>query len=361
MSFARIQDQEIALRLLRGIVRRGRMPNGLLFWGPGGVGKGLTAREFAKAVNCTESPDDACDACLSCRKIEHGNHADVMRISPTGKTRIFKVEAIEELNETAAYRPFEGGSRIVIIEDADRMRVDAQNHFLKTLEEPPSKTTFILLTEWPRHLLPTIRSRCQRVRFGALRPETVVSMLAERADLTPEACRTLAALSGGSMARAIQLVETDRRPVVMDMVCQLAAGTDPLFLSEQFGVHIQTTEKRITAQVFGESSATARSDSEEESAPDKEELEAHVTGLVRQEMLEHLILFDAWYRDELIHGITGNLRFAHNQDHAHLLPKTGDAEKQKKKLQAIADAWKYIERNMNKTRIFRDLFFVLAS
>ena len=359
MSFATIQDQDIALRLLRGIVRSGRIPNGLLFWGPKGVGKGMTAHEFTKAVNCLESPDDACDACLACRKVEHGNHADVMRFSPTGKTRIINVETIESINETASFRPFEGGTRIVIIEDADRMNEPAQNHFLKTLEEPPSKTTFILLTEWPRHLLPTIRSRCQQVRFGALRPETIADMLARRTDLSPEASRALAALSCGSMARAIQLVETDRRMVVMDIITRLAKGENPLLLSEDFAVHIQNTEKRIAAEVFED--APAGKYEEEGNSRDKEALEAHVTGLVRQELLEHLVLFDAWYRDELVQGVTGESRFAHNQDHTGRLSPCDNLDRQQKKLRAIADAWKYIERNMSKQRIFRDLFFALAS
>ena len=162
MSFKRIQDQSVALRLLRNLVRRKRIPNGLLFWGPDGVGKRLAAWEFAKAVNCMESDDDACDTCLSCRKIEHRNHTDVMLITPTGKMRIIRESVITELNDLSAYRPFDSGRRIVLIEDADRMNETAQNKFLKTLEEPPSDTTFILISGQPRFLLPTIQSRCQR-------------------------------------------------------------------------------------------------------------------------------------------------------------------------------------------------------
>lgn len=360
MSFNNIQDQDIAVRLLRGVVRRDRIPNGLLFWGPDGVGKGMAAHEFAKAVNCKESPDDACDTCLSCRKTEHKNHGDVMRISPTGKTRIIKTEVIEQLNETAVFRPFEGGTRIVIIEDADRLNEAAQNKFLKTLEEPPSKTTFVLLTSQPRFLLPTIRSRCQSVRFGTLRRETIAAMLAGYFKDDPDKCRTLAALAAGSMSRALQLIKSGRRDTVMEFVHRIAAGEDPLLLSEGFASYIQETEKRITAEVMGEKGAPRRDESEEEDTPEKEELEAHVTGLVRREMIEHLVLFDGWYRDELIHGTTGESRFVLNLDQGGRLPARADADAVAAKLAAISEAWKYIERNMNKARIFRDLFFVLA-
>lgn len=360
MSFENIQDQEVALRLLRGIVRRGRVPNGLLFWGPDGVGKRLAAYEFAKAVNCAESPDDACDACLSCRKIDHRNHADVVYISPTGKTRIIKKEVIEDLNEMAAFRPFESAMRIVIIEDADRMNETAQNKFLKTLEEPPSNTAFVLLSGQPRFLLPTIRSRCQRVRFGALRPKTIAAMLARDPKISQEKSLAFAALSGGSMARALDLAKTERRKVVMDVVKRLSEGEDPLALSENFGVYIQETEKRIATKVMEDNPAPRKGDEEGEPAPDKEALEAHITGLVRQEMIEHLVLFDAWYRDELVHSVTEDTRFTHNLDSTHMLGKRVNADVCAAKLQAITDAWKYIERNMNKQRIFRDLFFVLA-
>ncbi len=361
MSFKQIQDQDVAIRLLRGIVLQGRMPNGLLFWGPGGVGKRMAAHEFAKALNCGEIPDDACDACLSCRKVDHGNFPDILRISPTGKTRIIKVDVIKEVNESAAYRPFESNVRVVIIEDADRMNEAAQNHFLKTLEEPPSNTVFILLTERPRFLLPTIRSRCQSVRFGSLRTETVASMLSRRAELSRETCASLAALSGGSMARALQLIETNRRETVMDVVRRLAAGENPMLVSEGFGAYIQATEKRITAEVMGEKGVQVSEESDEEDSPEKEELEAHAAGLVRQEMVEHLKLFDAWYRDEFVHSASGGPRFNFNRDLEKQLPARVDLDKHAEKLQAISDAWKYIERNMKKQRIFRDLFFVLAS
>ena len=98
----------------------------------------MTADEFTKAVNCSKSPDDACDTCLSCRKVAHKNHADVMRIAPTGKTRIIKTDVIEQVNEMVMFRPLRAAG-VVIIEDADRLNEPAQNKFLKTLEEPPAR------------------------------------------------------------------------------------------------------------------------------------------------------------------------------------------------------------------------------
>ena len=146
MSFSAIKDQNVAVRLLRGIVKRQRIPNGMLFWGPSGVGKRLAALETAKAIHCVQDNGDACDVCLSCRKIAHGNHPDVLHFEPSSKTRIFKKEDMEFITDMASYRPFEGRWRIFIIVEADRINQRSQNYFLKTLEEPPSTTMFLLVT-----------------------------------------------------------------------------------------------------------------------------------------------------------------------------------------------------------------------
>ncbi len=365
MSFVAIKDQPTAIRLLSGVIQRDRIPNGLLFWGPGGVGKRLTAVEFAKAVNCVKKSGDACDVCLPCRKTAHGNHADVKYVSPAGKKRVITVKSIEQINEQVMFRPFEGGMRVVVIDDADRITEDAQNHFLKTLEEPPSRTVFILATEWPRRLLPTIRSRCQSVRFGALRRETVADMLKAQKALAGDAAAAIAALSQGSMARALDLVSTDRREVVLDIVSRLKSGEDPLLVGELFAAHIQAKEKAIAAAVKAETvdvddEALEREDASDKDGADKDALDALIVGLVRRELLEHLVLFDAWYRDELVCAAAGADRFVLNRDQLRALCADVDQTKQEKKLQALVDAWKYLDRNMNPQRIFRDLFFVLA-
>ena len=361
MSFDQVQDQKVAIHLLRGVIRRGRVPSGLLFWGPYGVGKRMAAFEFAKAVNCRGSEDDACDACLSCRKITNGNHADVTIIKPVSKTRIIRVEDIETLIEASMFRPVEGGKRVVLIEDADRMNEPAQNRFLKTLEEPPSQTVFVLLSEWPRRLLPTIRSRCQAIRFGALRLETVAGMVRTENDFTEEQACAIAALSHGSVSRARELVGKERRTIVLDIVQRLASGEDPLLVSEEFAAHIQNTAKAIESTVTKEAKQEAARDPDGEATPDKEALEALVAGLVRGELFEYLVLFDAWYRDELVYALSGDAQLIYNRDYLTKLKAEIDAEKHAAKIKALVDAWKYIERNLKPARIFRDLFFTLAS
>lgn len=360
MSFSDILDQAVPVRLLRNIIQTGRIPNGLLFWGPGGVGKHFTAMEFAKAVNCGEDPSDACDRCLACRKVSHNTHPDVKIIVPSGKSRFIGVETVEFMNELATYRPFEGAWRFFLIEEAERMREDAQNHFLKTLEEPPSNTVFVLLTEYPRRLLPTIRSRCQQVRFGTLRPETVTDLILRERDLPREVALALAAVSQGQMSRALDLVDTERREVVLDVTRRLASGEDPLVLSEEFVSHLKQAGEAIKASVAEsgaseEPGAASREDREEH----KKEQVALVEALIRRDMMEYLYLFEAWYRDVLAYESTRDASRVLNRDQLDRLENESSGKGDK--LAAIELAWRYIERNLNVDRVFRDLFFALAA
>jgi len=163
MSFAEVKDQAIPVRLLRRMVERNRIPNGLLFWGPGGVGKALTATIMAKAVNCRDAEADACGACLSCRKVDSGNHPDVRIVAPVRKARVINVEMIEDINGFAALRAFESRWRVFVLLDADRMSPPAQNHFLKTLEEwsRSSSATGTSPRTWPSQSPRCPKARCR--------------------------------------------------------------------------------------------------------------------------------------------------------------------------------------------------------
>lgn len=361
VSFSAIKDQDVAVRLLRGIVKQHRIPNGMLFWGPSGVGKRLAAFETAKAIQCAQDNGDACDGCLSCRKITHGNHPDILLVEPASKTRIFKKENMEFITDMACYRPFEGKWRVFIILEADRMNPTAQNYFLKTLEEPPSNTLFILVTEQPRMLLPTIRSRCQPVRFGTLRPETVRELLLRDRDLSPADADAVAAVSQGQMSRALDLVETRKRDVVIDLARRLRDGEDPLDLSEFFAQHVREQEEALKVRVRAEMNPEEL----EQLTPDeREEIEekqdAYIQGLIRQHLMEYLYLFKIWYRDEGVFAATQDPDRVLYRDQLDML-KAGGRGDMNAKLSAIETAWVYLERNLKRERVFRDLFFVLAS
>ena len=152
----------------------------MLFSGPEGVGKGAVARAFAALAACPNpSPSgDACGTCRSCERIlshqpgEETRHPDVLWLSPQGSA-VIKIAQVRDLLGIIPYPPLEARVRTVVIEPADAMNVEAANALLKTLEEPPSSTRFILITSRPDALLSTIRSRCQAIHFGRLTDEEV--------------------------------------------------------------------------------------------------------------------------------------------------------------------------------------------
>lgn len=182
----------------------GTLPPSLIFAGPDGVGKRMVTLALAQLVNClTPSGGDACGECAPCKRIARGVHADVLLIEPEESGTI-KIDQIREAIDRSVYRPFEGRRRVVIINDAEKIVPQAQDALLKTLEEPPNATMFVLVTAAPELLLSTIRSRCQRLRFGRLSPSDVAGVLMRAHGYSETDAHTAAALSDGSVGRALE-------------------------------------------------------------------------------------------------------------------------------------------------------------
>lgn len=360
MGLSDIRDQDVPIRLLGNLLSRNRIPNGLLFFGPAGVGKAMTALTFAKAVNCAETPGDACGQCLSCRKIDSGNHPDIIQVSPVKKSRIIDVEAIDNVIEMASLRPYEAAWRIFIIHDADRMRGPAQNHLLKTLEEPLGPSVFILISEYSQLLLPTIRSRCQRIRFRALHPDTVTEILLRERDVDAKLAEAIAGIAQGQMSRAFDLVDSDKREMVFDIVERFQRKEDPLEVAEGFSGFLSAQKSHIEAVIKNEAEPVdAKEVSKEDRERMKEEQMALVDAMSRRNLLEFLYLLEMWYRDVLVFGATGDAARVLNRDRLALL-EASDTSDPESKINAIEKARLYLERFLNEDRVFRDLFFSLA-
>jgi DNA polymerase-3 subunit delta' len=203
VPFKEISGHSRVLELLAAAATRGTLPPSLIFAGPDGVGKRMAAVALAQLVNCLHaSGEDACGVCAACARIARGVHADVLVIEP-GETGVIKVDQVRDAVERSAYRPFEGRRRVVIVDDADTMLSEAQNAILKTLEEPPAASMFILITSRPDMLLPTVRSRCPRLRFGPLAPAEVAAVLMQAHGYQSAAAHAAASASDGSVGAAL--------------------------------------------------------------------------------------------------------------------------------------------------------------
>ena len=163
-----VKAQDFAVRVLKGHLQKGRLAHTYLLTGEPGAGKEALALVFARALNCERGRFfEDCD-CLSCRKTAASNHPDVVWLGRDPKVRSIKIEEVRAVMNTAALKPYEGKWKVFIFTDADRLTPDASNALLKTLEEPPAHTLFVLLVESKAHLLETIQSRSFEIR---LRPD----------------------------------------------------------------------------------------------------------------------------------------------------------------------------------------------
>lgn len=204
MSFNDIAGNEQVKQILKLSLRKGRLPNSLLFTGPAGSGQLKTALTVAKALNCLEKTDDSCDRCDSCWRIERGQHPNVRVISREKNREQIVKEQIEEINYLARLRPWNQGRLVFIVDEADRMNETVANSLLKTLEEPRSFAYFILVTEDLQLILPTIRSRCQVLRFNPLSQMEVEKVLLNKG-LPGEKARLLAAASDGNLEAVLDV------------------------------------------------------------------------------------------------------------------------------------------------------------
>ncbi len=203
MSFKNIIGHARAVSFLKEVYRRGRLAHAYVFVGPAGIGKAMTARAFAALLLCS-SPEEQepCGTCASCQKVQAGGHPDLEWVVPDGS--FVKIEAIREACRRLSLRGFESLTKVLVIDQANAMNAEASNALLKTLEEPSSHAVIILITDTLRSLLPTIGSRCQRVVFGPLDPETLFSVLTKTHKIGADEAHYLAYICQGSLGEALR-------------------------------------------------------------------------------------------------------------------------------------------------------------
>lgn len=210
MRFEDLVGQEHVSDTLRGAVSSGRIAHAYLFCGTRGTGKTSTAKIFSRAVNC-ENPTDGepCNECPTCRGILNGTILDVYEMDAASNRG---VESIREIREEVIYTPVGCKYKVYIIDEVHMLTTEAFNALLKTLEEPPAHTIFILATTDPNKIPSTVLSRCQRFDFRRIGVEDIVKRLsriteAEKIDITPDAVELIAEIGDGSMRDAISTLD----------------------------------------------------------------------------------------------------------------------------------------------------------
>jgi DNA polymerase III subunit delta' len=225
LELSEILGQERVVAMLRQAIARNTLHHALLFAGPEGIGKRTTALALAAHLLCRARGNDACGACAACFQVAAGTHPDLHRESfaeddKKQKRSSMVIEQVRGINVVLGARAFAGGKKIVIFEEAQALTEEAQNAFLKTLEEPPGDALIILVAHNASALRPTVRSRCQRVAFSPLSQASVETILRERLDRSADDARMLAAFSEGSL---MFVAEADRLRDAHERVSRLLA------------------------------------------------------------------------------------------------------------------------------------------
>ncbi|MGE0490316.1 MAG: ATP-binding protein [Vulcanimicrobiota bacterium] len=222
-AFLDIVGNREARQWLERSSQQGNPYPSLLFSGPAGLGKRLTAIWYAAFLNCA-GQQRPCGRCPSCGKIARGNHPDLLVQERLEKKNTLGVGEIREGIAAADYTPYEGGFRIWIIPEAERLTEEAQNSLLKTLEEPPRKLVVILVTSNLGVILPTVASRCQPLRFRPVETTEVESVLLARG-CEAERAGQMAALAEGRVGQALQLLEQpllwEQRESILELLSRL--------------------------------------------------------------------------------------------------------------------------------------------
>jgi DNA polymerase-3 subunit delta' len=203
----RTRGHAAALGFVERAIVRDQPPHALLLLGPERVGKTTLALDLAAGLLCLD-PDPLarpCGECAACRKVDHGNHPDIHRLAPEGGGQQLRVGQVQALATELALLPLEGRYRVAIVERAQRLNLDAQHALLKTLEEPPPAVVIVLAADDAAPLLPTVISRCARVRLGPVSVETIAGMLTDAGLADAARGALLGRLAGGRPGLALAL------------------------------------------------------------------------------------------------------------------------------------------------------------
>ncbi|MEC9141091.1 MAG: DNA polymerase III subunit delta' [Chloroflexota bacterium] len=223
------------LNLLGHSIKKDRLAHAYLVTGPPHVGKTTLALDLAAAVNCEEA-SPPCGECPQCLHVWGSRHADIqlLGVAEEEGQKVIKIDAIRDVAHQAHLNPFEGRSRVIIIESAEHLSDEAANALLKLLEEPPPHLLLLLLTASPDQILATIHSRCQRIDLHPLSTEQVTEALTTKWEVPDKDASALANLSNGCIGWAAEawvdssIMETrDRR--LQRLTTAVSAGLEERF------------------------------------------------------------------------------------------------------------------------------------
>ncbi len=328
MSFKDIIGQERAIKILTKSLKEDKVSSSYIFIGSEGTGKKFTAIEFTKTINCLNLNKnlETCDNCHSCNEINKQCCPDLKMVGTTKGS--IKIEQIREIRKEIELKPFRSKKKVYIIDQAEKMTLEASNCLLKTIEEPPYYAIIILICSKIDPILPTIVSRCQIVNFGLVNSLKIKEILLNKINnLENDKAEIISKLAQGSIGKAFKLTADKeyfiRREEVLDYLSAIFPGK----YNDDFFAKV---EKMVS---------------------EMDRIE---------EILEMIKL---WYRDILIIKNTGNQKYIVNYDKLEIVGKKSQVYSQKMLidiLDYLEQVEEYLMKNINKRLILERLFIKMV-
>jgi len=336
MSWHGIDGHDDVVEQFRRALARGRLASSFLFAGPAGVGKRTFALKLAQTMLCQTRPEEAldpCGTCPSCAQIIAGTHPDLDVVAKPDDKSFIPLELLigqrehrrqEGLCHNLSRKPYLGGHKIAIIDDADHLNAEGANALLKTLEEPPPRSVLILIGTTPSKQLPTIRSRCQLVRFRPLSGDTVAALLVSKGLISdPDEARRLARYCEGSIQQALDL-------------------SDPELWSFRNTLHERLSEATLDSARLTEAVAAFVNDAGKEAS-------------ARRARFRQVVAFAAEFYRQLLHGQCGATlsedRELQNYVDRALQRGSNDSETTAARVDRCLDVTTQIDRNANQATL----------
>lgn len=237
MDFTQVLGHENIITNLQKAVDTGKLSHSYLFEGAESIGKKMVALAFAKTLLCKEEGLSPCNICMACLKFDNFNHPDFQIIESASQT--IKKEVIDDLIKNLYIAPLEASRRIIIIDDCHKIGMEGQNALLKTLEEPPSYINIILITSNTNRILPTILSRCERIKFFPVESKEIEGILASKYERDLEEIHFLLNFTRGSVGQAMELAQSEEffqaREELLEIIDDIIRGNSfRVFDSQDF-------------------------------------------------------------------------------------------------------------------------------
>ncbi|MEV0406615.1 DNA polymerase III subunit delta' [Actinoallomurus sp. NPDC050550] len=336
----------------------GGMTHAWLFTGPPGSGRSTAARAFAAALLC---PDQGCGHCASCHQVLSGTHADVEVVRPAGLS--YGVRETRELVLRAASSPTGGRWRIVLFEDADRSTEQAANALLKAIEEPPTRTVWLLCAPSPDDLVVTIRSRCRLVTLRTPPAHAVADVLVRRDGIDPDVAAAAARAAQGHVGRAKRLATDEqarqRRADVLGVPARLS-GVGPAVVAaeslvkaaeaeaKELGVEKDAEETAALRQALGESAKGRMPRGTAGALKELEDRQKSRTTRMKRDALDRALLdLASYYRDLLVVQLGAGVELVNVDRGRELRSVGGTPEATLHRLEAIMECRERLEANVN--------------